>query len=129
MKPIVLSLSPNVLAANQAGVPVKQISSDQHLEVQVAPGTLNATNARLANGTTPAAVTTGGLTLQITQRSGHYAGISSILGTYAFNVLDQQGHAIQGITALRPITIIYHYQPKELKALGIDPGGVHSKLA
>lgn len=111
MKPIRLSLSSTMLTASVVGTPLKQLGSDQHLEVQVAPGTFNATNAHLANGATPAAVSKGGLTLQITQNSGHYAGISSVLGTYALNLLDQQGHAVQGVTARHPITIVYHYQP------------------
>lgn len=126
MKPLRLSLPTTAIAANakQAGALLKQTSSDQHLEVQVAPGALDATHASLAGGVVPASVMTNGLVLQITQNSGHYAGVSSVLGTYDFQLQDQQGYNVQGILGRRPITIIYHYQPAELKALGIDPGRV-----
>ncbi len=60
------------------------------------------------------------LTVQITQRSGHQSGIMNVLGTYDLGVVDSQGQAVQGLHARTPITIVYHYQPKELVALGIN---------
>jgi RHS repeat-associated protein len=124
MQPMRLPLTSTVLTANQTGTPLTQQSSDKRLEVQIPAGSLDATRAQLTTGATPATTSTGGLTLQVTQKSGHYAGISSVLGMYDFEIVDSQGHVVQGVTPRKPITIVYHYTPAELKALGIDPGHV-----
>ncbi len=121
MKPIRQALSPKETAAalDQAGTPLKLTGSDQRLEVQVPAGAVDVTQAQLTKGVAPAGGTSS-LTLQVTQRSGHQSGIMNVLGTYDLGVVDSQGQTVQGLHTRTPVTIIYHYQPKELVALGIN---------
>lgn len=74
-------------------------------------------------GTTPGG--TGGsppqgLSLRIVQKSGHFTGSMTVLGTYEISVVDAQGQAVQGVKLRKPLTLVYHYQPKELAALGLS---------
>ncbi|HZR38988.1 MAG TPA: hypothetical protein VFB12_02645, partial [Ktedonobacteraceae bacterium] len=127
MQPIKLALTGTQLTATQTGTALTQLGSDKRLEVQVPPGSLDASKAQVAGNTTSAGVVTtagSGLTLQVTQHSGHTVGVSSVLGVYDLSFVDAQGHTVQGVNPRKAITLVYHYQPKELQSLGIDPGRV-----
>lgn len=100
--------------------PLMAKGSDGRLEVQVPRGSLDFAHAALADGSAPV----GQLILQIHQIAGHFIETDSILGTYQLQIVDSQGHAVQGVQMLHPLTIIYHYQPWEMQDLNIDPGQV-----
>ncbi len=51
-------------------------------------------------------------------------GQSVSLGSYQVQLVDSRGLALSGVLARTPITIVYHYQPAQLSALGLDPGRV-----
>lgn len=123
MKPISQVLASAFVAGGAASAGVQAydlVSSDQRLEVQVQPGSLDLTHAAVQTGTTTSAVT-GGLTLQVTQLSGHYAGSINLLGMYRLQVVDSSGKVISGIALHTPVTFTYHYQPWEIEALNLNP--------
>lgn len=94
--------------------------NDGRLEVVVPRGSLDFTNAHLADGSAPV----GQLILQIHQVSGHSIEAESILGTYDIQVVDSQGNAVQGVVLKKPITLVYHCQKWELTDLNINPNEV-----
>lgn len=94
---------------------------DGRLEVQVPRGSLDFAHAVLADGSSPV----GQLFLRIHQLSGHFLETESILGTYQIQVVDSQGHVVQGVQVLHPITVIYHYQSWEMTDLNLNPDHVH----
>ena len=93
--------------------------SDGRLEVQIPRNALDLTHATVAGGTAPVAP----LSLQISQISGHTANEDIVLGTYTVQIVDSQGHIVQGITFRQPATIVYHYKTDELVQMGVgaDP--------
>lgn len=95
--------------------------SDGRLEVQLARGLLDFSQAKLADGSAPV----GQLILQVHQITGHFIEASSILGAYQIQIGDSQGNVVQGVTLTQPLTVIYHYQPWEMGDLNIDPSQVH----
>src|SRR5579883_2927439 len=101
--------------------PLVAKGSDGRLEVQVPRGSLDFAHAALADGSAPV----GQLILQVHQIAGHFIEADSILGTYQLQIVDSQGHIVQGVQVLHPLTIIYHYQPWEMQDLNIDPSQVH----
>ncbi len=109
-------------AAIPAGAtPLVTTGNDGRLEVQVPRGALDFAHAALADGSAPV----GQLLLQIHQISGHYIEADSILGTYQLQVVDSQGHVVQGVQLMHPVTIVYHYQTWEMTDLNINPSEVH----
>ncbi len=94
------------------------LGSDGRLEVLLAQDSLDLSQATISTGKAP----TGQLTLTITQLSGHFAAARGFLGTYQMQVVDAQGHVVQGLRLRQPITIRYHYQPSEMTDLALDPG-------
>ena len=63
-------------------------------------------------------------TLQLTQVSGHFAAQMNLLGTYHVQVVDSTGRVVSGLRLHTPIRVIFHYQPWELDALGLDPSQI-----
>jgi RHS repeat-associated protein len=97
--------------------------SDGRLEVDLPRGSLDFAQAKLADGSAPV----GQLQLQIHQIAGHSVASESFLGWYQIQVVDSQGHVVQGVQVVQPISIVYHYQPWEMKDLAIDP--THVRLS
>ncbi|GCF07610.1 hypothetical protein [Dictyobacter arantiisoli] len=95
-------------------------ASNQQLRVQIAPNSLDLSQAQIQNGSQSGAVS-GDVRLQVSQRSGHYKASATVLGTYDINVLDHNGRVVHGIAVRQPIQYTFHYQPGELSALGLDP--------
>ncbi|HVU67377.1 MAG TPA: SpvB/TcaC N-terminal domain-containing protein, partial [Ktedonobacteraceae bacterium] len=95
--------------------------SDGRLEVDLARGSLDFSQATLADGSAPV----GQLFLQLHQVAGHYIEEESLLGAYQLQIVDSQGNLVQGVKLLQPLTIVYHYQPWEMQDLNIDPTQVH----
>lgn len=91
--------------------------SDGRLEVDLARSSLDFSQATLADGSAPV----GQLLLQLHQITGHYQEESSILGSYQIQVVDSQGHEVQGAVLTQPLTVVYHYQKWELSDLHLDP--------
>ena len=118
MKPIALSLSSAFLTAGSTGTSLDLRGSDGRLEVLVSPGAFDLSHATVAGGTPP----NGSITLHLTQIAGHFIGFLHQLGTYQMQLVDSQGHVIDGIKLRTPITFVYHYQQAELDALGLDAG-------
>src|SRR6266567_3817057 len=122
MTPITQVLSTASLAGSPtSGAPLDLKSSDGRFEVQLAPGSVDLSQATVAPGLAPS----GALTLQISQVAGHFAEQMNLLGTYQLQVSDASGRVISGIRLHTPLTVIYHYQPWELDALDLDPGSLY----
>jgi hypothetical protein len=120
MKPLNQSLSSAFLTGS-AGVSAFDLKgSDGRLEVQLQPGSLDLTQAKIAGGKAP----NGALTLQVTQISGHFEAILNQLGTYQLQVVDSQGHVVNGVKLRTPVTIIYHYTMSEMLSLNLDPAHI-----
>ncbi|HEU5376574.1 MAG TPA: RHS repeat-associated core domain-containing protein [Ktedonobacteraceae bacterium] len=105
------------LARSASVQPTHLKGNDGRLEVLVPAGSLDISRATTLQGTKP----TGTLTLQVTQLYGHFIGLLNVLGAYRFQVVDAAGHVVQGIVLRQPLTLIYHYKPKELQDLQLDP--------
>ncbi len=122
MQPISQALSTgSLLGSPTTGAPLDLKSSDGRFEVQLAPGSVDLSQASVAPGLAPS----GALTLQISQVAGHFAEQMNLLGTYQLQVSDASGRVISGIRLHTPLTVIYHYQPWELDALDLDPGSLY----
>lgn len=117
MKPLVQPLATSFLQGSAGIKPLASIGSDGRLEVQIQPGAFDLSRATVVSGGSPV----GSLTLRLTQIFGHFTGFLNILGSYQIQLVDSQGNIIDGIRLRTPITFIYHYQPSELFALGLDP--------
>ena len=63
----------------------------------------------------------GSFTLQVRQLLGPVHSILQILAVYHLQIVDSQGHVVSGIRLAKPFTLLYHYQPRELAALHLDP--------
>jgi len=124
MKSIAVSLDNSFAAAHtttptaQTSKPLDLMGSDGRLEVLLPHDSLDFSHAVLTNGTAPSS----GLTLQITQRYGHYSGERNILGSYQIQVVDSQAQVVHNVLLRQPVTIRYHYQPREMTDLDLDPG-------
>ncbi|HLG63995.1 MAG TPA: RHS repeat-associated core domain-containing protein [Ktedonosporobacter sp.] len=132
MQPLTLALDSSQVAVSIPGVtlahaaaPAKLLASgasdlqgsDGRLEVQVPAKDFDLSAAARLDGLTVVPP----LSLQITQLHGHYTASSSLLGFYQVRVLDSQNKPLLGVHLLSPLTFLYHYQPGELEALGLDP--------
>jgi len=100
------------------------------------PSAATPTPSVTASGTpgstpTPAATTTsttssssappGSFTLQVRQLLGPVHSLLPVLAVYHLQIVDSQGHVVSGIRLAKPFTLLYHYQPRELAALHLDP--------
>lgn len=101
--------------------PLITTGNDGRLEVHVPRGAFDFAHATLADGSAPV----GQLILQIHQLAGHFIEANSILGTYQLQIVDSQGHVVQGVQVLQPLTLIYHYQAWEMQDLNLNPSQVH----
>ncbi|HEX7733346.1 MAG TPA: RHS repeat-associated core domain-containing protein, partial [Ktedonobacteraceae bacterium] len=91
--------------------------SDGRLEIDLPRGSLDFSQAKLADGSAPV----GQLFLQLHQVSGHAIEEESLLGAYQIQILDSQGNAVQGVQLMSPATVVYHYQTWELRNLNMNP--------
>ena len=101
--------------------PLQFQGSDGRLEVDLPRGSLDFAQATLADGSAPV----GQLQLQIHQLTGHSIASESYLGFYQIQVVDSQGHVVQGVQVVHPFSIVYHYQQWEMKDLNLNPGQIH----
>jgi len=139
MKPLTVTLSSAFLTGGPGVQPLDLVGSDQRLEVQIAPGSLDLSHATVGTGKVgktptgktpqtgkgkpqPGATTPAPLQLTITEVHGVMDGQVSSLGQYQFQITNQQGKAVQGMTLRQPFTIRYHYNPAVVTGLGLDPG-------
>ncbi|HLL78734.1 MAG TPA: hypothetical protein VKT25_04500 [Ktedonobacteraceae bacterium] len=122
MQPITQTLSAAFLQGGPTGSasPLDLVGSDGRLEVQVQPGSFDVSHATVGAGAPPS----GTLSLQVTQVQGYFVGQSVSLGFYQVQLLDSNGQALSGVQVRTPLTILYHYQPTQLDALGLDPGRI-----
>ncbi|GAC1568415.1 MAG: hypothetical protein NVS3B14_17570 [Ktedonobacteraceae bacterium] len=126
MKSITQVLTATFLAGGSPaspGTPTSPLDlrgSDGRLEVRIAPGTFDVSQATRADGAQPVAP----LSLQLSQLRGYFAGQSTSLGSYQLQLLDSQGQALSGVHLRQPITIIYHYQQAAMDALDLDAGRI-----
>ncbi len=118
MKPLSLALSSAYFTAGSSGTPVDLKGSDSRLEVLIAPGSFDLSHATVSTGGAPQ----GTLTLRLTQLTGHFVGMFVQFGTYQLQLIDAQGHVVNGIQLRTPITFVYHYAPDEPASYGVDPG-------
>ena len=122
MTPITQVLSTASLAGSPtSGAPLDLKSSDGRFEVQLAPGSVDLSQATVAPGLSPS----GTLTLQISQVAGHFAEQMNLLGTYQFQVVDASNRPISGIRLSTPLTLLYHYQRWEIDTLDLDPDSLY----
>src|SRR5258708_7830996 len=121
MKPLSLMLTStqtDAPLAKAAGVqPTDLKGSDGRLEVLVPVGVFDVSKATTAQGK----AATGPFTLKVTHLHGNFIGQMNMLGSYQFQVVDAAGQPVQGVVLRQPITLVYHYQVKELRALQLDP--------
>ncbi len=96
------------------------LSSDQRLEVQIAPASFDLSQAKTVQGTPLPAGSS--LILTISQVHGTFVGQIDVLGQYTVQITDAQGVAVQGIHLKQPISILFHYDPQVIADLGLDPG-------
>ncbi len=122
MTPITQVLSTASLAGSPtSGAPLDLKSSDGRFEVQLAPGSVDLSQATVAPGLSPS----GTLTLQISQVAGHFAEQMNLMGTYQFQVVDASNRPISGIRLSTPLTLLYHYQRWEIDTLDLDPDSLY----
>jgi len=122
MQPINQVLSTASLAGSPtSGAPLDLKSSDGRFEVQLAPGSVDLSQATVAPGLAPS----GTLTLQISQVAGHFAEQMNLLGTYQLQVVDASNRPISGIRLSTPLTLLYHYQRWEIDTLDLDPDSLY----
>jgi YD repeat-containing protein len=113
MQPISQPLDSTLLVgSSSSGSPLDVVGSDKHLEVLIQPGSLDLSAATTSSGTPQ-----GPFSLQIRQLRGPLRGT---LAVYHLQVVDAAGHVVSGITLSTPISLLYHYQPSELKAGHLD---------
>jgi hypothetical protein len=127
MQPITAALSATMLAGGSGTTGLDLRGSDQRLEVLVPPGALDVSQATVVRGTGTAATPTaasGPFSLRITEVSGHAAGLRHVLGTYQIEVLDTHGQPVSNVHLRQPLTLIYHYQPWEMRVLELDPNQI-----
>jgi hypothetical protein len=121
MKPLTQALSTSYFRGGSANASLLDlVGSDGRLEVQLQPATFDISHATVPGGTKPS----GALSLRITELQGYYVGQSVSLGSYQLQLVDRQGRMLSGVQVLQPMTLLYHYQPAELEALGLDPGRI-----
>src|SRR5260221_8095733 len=122
MQPINQVLSTASLAGSPtSGAPLDLKSSDGRFEVQLAPGSVDLSQATVAPGLAPS----GTLTLQISQVAGHFAEQMNLMGTYQLQVVDASNRPISGIRLSTPLTLLYHYQRTQIDPPDLDPDSLY----
>lgn len=88
------------------------------------PSTTPTPTSTPSTGPDTSNTSTPPFTLQLTQVSGHFAAQMNLLGTYRVQVVDSTGRVVSGLRLHTPIRVVFHYQPWELDALGLDPSQI-----
>jgi hypothetical protein len=132
MKPVSQKLSTSFLAAspsvpssignvgNTGLAPVSLSGSDTggiRLEVIIPVGALDLSQASTEQGGKPQ----GDLTVTLSQVHGHFVGTTNVLGAFHLQITDAAGHVVHHLRLRTPVTFLYHYRPKEVLNLSMDP--------
>ena len=91
------------------------LSSDKHFAVDIAAGTVSATQVQAAGGK---------IQVQIVQTDGPGGGSASgqlLFGTYQLNLLDAQGQPLTTLALAQPISVSYHLSSDQASLLPQNP--------